>query len=113
MWPFTRKPKPIDPGRINEDWRVGDLAECLNDKGWSDSDTDEPDQTGPELGDVHKVIGISDRIAKCGGWYLDLKGFPGEWFVATSFRKVPLLNTAATAEFTAQIKAIRPKKVRT
>lgn len=31
-WPFKRKPEPQPP--INEDWRVGDLAECINNHPW-------------------------------------------------------------------------------
>lgn len=35
MWPFPRKPKSINPGPINEDWRVGDLAECSAKRAWN------------------------------------------------------------------------------
>ena len=104
-WPFTRKPKPLNPGAINEDWRVGDLAECLAKDGyWTENGV------GPEFGDVLSVS-IVDR-ATDGRVYLVFKAFAGDAFEARVFRKLPPLNTAATAEFSAQIKALKPKRVR-
>jgi hypothetical protein len=51
MWPFRKKPKPVLPP-INEDWQVGDQAECLNNgKGWQGGN-------GPDGGDVATVTGV-------------------------------------------------------
>jgi len=103
MWPFTRKPKPINPGPINEDWQVGDLAQSIGNDGW------DGDGIGPEDGDVCKVLGVGPgRNQTAGdGWYFTLNGFPGR-FCADHFRKVPPLNTEASAEFTAKIRACKP-----
>lgn len=108
MWPFTRKPKPLNPGPINEDWRVGDLAECVLPRGhvWP--------KEGPDNGDVTKVTDVVAGLGKQTGkpgWFLGLSGFHNN-YEATGFRKVPPLNSAATAEFSESIKALRPKKVR-
>jgi len=106
MWPFTRKPKPINPGPINEDWRVGDLAECLkpDDHHWNST-------SGPERGDVMRVVEVHagrDNVFGRPGWFLGLKGEPFWRFDAKAFRKVPPLNSEASAEFTAKIRACKP-----
>ena len=106
MWPFTRKPKPINPGPINEDWRVGDLAECIIPRGdrWHGGG-------GPENGDVLCVTEVhAGRGYFTGrpGWFLGLKGEPLSRYDARYFRKVPPLNTEASAEFTAKIRACKP-----
>lgn len=114
MWPFTRKPQPnarqITPGPINEDWRVGDLAECMT-GGW-------PDNLGPEKGDVCRVSGVGPGIASHGYkrgkplWFLSLKGFPGADFDAAEFRKVPSLESEADAAFKAELKSRLSKRHR-
>jgi len=112
MWPFTRKPKPINPGPINEDWRVGDLAEYIGTGAWIDGDTGAA-MPGPERGDVLKVSAVRPETTVRFGdsWFLSFSGFPN-LYRASRFRKVPPLNSEADAEFTAKIKAIKPKKVR-
>ena len=108
MWPFTRKPKPLNPGPINEDWRVGDLAECIVDgKG---SWYSEP---GPERGDVNKVTHVvAGQCARTrrACWGLILNGYDGRAFGAHNFRKDPPLNSEADAEITAENKALKPKR---
>lgn len=106
MWPFTRKPKPLNPGPINEDWRVGDLAECMLPIGWGWA----MDADGPDRGDVCRVVHVYPGITTGSGehaWFLLLKGFH-DGFATNSFRKVPPLNSEASAEFTASIRACRP-----
>jgi hypothetical protein len=112
MWPFTRKPKPLNPGPINEDWRVGDLAECLFEGAWFGGNSGNI-ASGLDKGDVSKVLAIGIGRTKLGGdrYFLTLGGFRGE-FDASCFRKVPPLNSEADAEFTAKIKALKPKRVR-
>ena len=110
MWPFTRKPKPIDPGPINEDWRVGDLAECIAGGEWVCANKSAAIGL-PELGDVSRVLEVYPDSSVWGDkWWLVLSGWPADAFNAALFRKVPPLNTAASAEFTAQIKALQPAK---
>lgn len=110
MWPFTRKSKQINPGPINEDWCVGDLAECICGEGWCDKNGPTP---GLNKGDVFKVLSVSASCAWDGKdyWWLSLNGVHGI-FGAHAFRKVPPLNSAATAKFSAQIKALKPKRVK-
>lgn len=114
MWPFPRKPKSINPGPINEDWRVGDLAECVEQKGWSQDDTGQPID-GPEKGDILTVLEVEPRRTNLrgDGWYLGFAAYPMRFLAATGFRKVPPISTEASAEFTAKIKALRPAHRRT
>lgn len=107
MWPFTRKPKPLNPGPINEDWKAGDLAQHFVNGKWQDG-------VGPDYMDVCTVTRVATGIGNVSqslGWGLGLKGFV-DLFDSNHFRKVPPLNSAATAEFTAQIKALKPKRVK-
>lgn len=39
IWPFSRKPKPLNPGPINEDWAPGDLAERIQEGQWDGDGT--------------------------------------------------------------------------
>jgi hypothetical protein len=114
MWPFKRKPTPLNPGPINEDWKAGDLAECIvggtAGHAWLGQDGDVYD--GPERGDVLSVVGVYAGSGLSGdGWFLDLKGLKNG-FAARCFRKVPPLNSEADAEFTARIKRLKPSTVR-
>jgi hypothetical protein len=106
MWPFSRKPNPLNPGPINEDWRAGDLAECICEGGpqW-------PCGSGPSKGDVLKVkyVRAGRQSDGADGWGLWFDQYQ-RGYAAVDFRKVPPLNSKATAEFTAQIKAIKPKE---
>ena len=74
---------------INEDWAVGDLAECLP---CPDGDAWFNDNLGPEPGNISIVsevglnLAASDKIDVC--WYLRLIGWP-HWYDANEFRKVP------------------------
>jgi hypothetical protein len=56
MWPFNRKPETapplIDKRGWNEDWQVGDIAECINDN-W-----DFASPQDPKVGDVLTVSGL-------------------------------------------------------
>ena len=100
MWPFSKKtPQPRNP--INEDWAIGDLAECLAEGDW------EPDPEGPENGDVLKVIGIDtgpvglkNEIA----WRLQFAPWKGVAFASEHFRKVPPLSEQESFTITAKIK---------
>ena len=107
-WPFTRKPRAIDPGPINEDWRPGDLAECLA-SGW-----DGPEGIGPEYGDVlvvRRVKATRGTYTSKDAWFLGFSGQPRDNFEASAFRKLPPYHSAADAEFAARIKGLRPARV--
>lgn len=89
MWPFRKKPKPPIDARVwNEDWKVGDVAECIVG----------PDFWGPddapwlraELGGRYVVVGFSDGLSVGGShrrFFLHLKGLP-RGVDCTCFRKV-------------------------
>lgn len=98
MWPFSRKPvtppppppTPEDCRVWNEDWRIGDTAECIVDginTCWHD---DLPPWQRPALGAQFTVIGFKDGF---GGWsgrrmyFLKLEGWPVA-ISCTAFRKV-------------------------
>lgn len=107
MWPFTRKPKPINPGPINEDWRVGDLAECINDSGWSYDGI--AGVSGPDCGDVLTVVLAMPGTKRPQVIFIGFKGWPSETFAGYAFRK--LVDTKADEQFTASIRALQPSKV--
>lgn len=108
MWPFTKKSRLVNPGPINEDWRVGDLAECMVDGGadW------QPSGRGPEKGDICRVTEVyagTSPIRKSDYWFLRF----ASWEIGYSesdFRKVPPLSEATSAEITAMIKRKKPVK---
>lgn len=81
---FRSAPPAREWPPINEDWAVGDLAECIVPGKWA---CDEP---GPDVGDVHRVLAVIKGTAfgtNEPGWGLKLSGYQG-YFAATCFRKV-------------------------
>lgn len=77
---------PVPP--INEDWAIGDLAECLPPPDGGDWSVD---TTGPVSGSISIVSGITLGKARDTGewgWALRLIGWP-HWWAACAFRKVP------------------------
>ncbi len=89
-----------------DDWRVGDLAECVIDCGWIDSGVDQP-TSGPLRGSVWRVTEIS--VADHWGepvLALHLAGWAHR-FGQVGFRKLrPTadIGIAADATFTAALK---------
>lgn len=89
MWPFKKKPQPKAPPRDervwNEDWQVGDTAECCSDV-WSDL-------VKPwhrcKIGARFTVTGFAEGEADDGTlrYFLHLKGWPVA-VSTTAFRKV-------------------------
>lgn len=97
---FGRETPVEDRRCMNEDWRVGDLAECIGDGPWDCGDTK------PELGDICRVSAVVDAVGtrtNTRNYYLGFVGLHNR-FCCTSFRKILPLHTAADAEFTALIK---------
>lgn len=97
LFKFSRStpvPPPCDwpPSTADADeWKVGDLAECINDNGWFRGGL-VPDQAGPQLNEVRVVREI--RVDRLHPWtseeltFLVFGRWPGQGFVATSFRKI-------------------------
>lgn len=83
--PFTRPERPP----LSDDWRAGDLAECIGND-WSVA----PERR-PKAGSRSLVVAVEPGHGRSGpGWGLVLARFPGAWD-ARGFRKVP---PAAAAE---------------
>ena len=100
MWPFS-KPQPKLPP-INEDWAVGDLAECVVGGTWYGN------APGPDLGDVCTVARVApghDLRTGAPDWGLWFRAWRGP-FAASCFRKVPARST--DVEIVARIKRSRP-----
>jgi len=91
MWPFTRKPKPAIRPPLNEDWKPGDMAECIGD-GWGDAKC-----RAPTIGTRAMVSAVfPGHFSQDGapGWGLVLIGY-GEAWDATGFRKIVLNENGA------------------
>lgn len=87
---------------MNEDWRAGDLAVCIDDN-WVDCPP-----TAPSLGDLLRVTGVYDAtniVHNVRVYALTFVGLGG-YFATTGFRKVRPDVTAAETEFTALIKRL-------
>lgn len=107
IWPFRRrrKQKPLPP--INEDWRAGDLAECISEGSWSFESSLED---GPAKGQICRVTKVvaghlfgTDQPA----YGLGFVGF-GYFYRASDFRKLRPVHEACDVGFAALIK--RPKR---
>ena len=112
MWPFARKGPTLalpDQRGLNEDWRAGDLAECIE-SGWQHPN----DPHHPKVGDVLRVSAITDGPCVCVGrpaaliTGLRFEGKPQNraWH-CRSFRKLRPVHTAADVAFTALIRRTR------
>lgn len=105
IWPFNKwwgKKNKMPP--INEDWRVGDLAACI-DGSWLQ-------RPGPSPGAIHKVtVVIAGRFRGSNepAWGLGLIGWTGHWD-ATAFRKVQPDAEACEDEFKTLIKRITRRR---
>lgn len=100
IWPFRRKPKQLQRPPINEDWRPGDLAYCLNGD-WSPSG-------GPAKGEICRVADVFpgfNSVTNEPGWGLRLEGWKPA-YAATSFRKVHPDRQQASSEFSDYIKRV-------
>lgn len=87
----------------NEDWAVGDLAECIAKNAWR-STLDNRPGSGPEYGDVLRV-----RIVVRFGpiQFLGFKAFQPWTYHANEFRKLPP-EAVADAAFTRDLRALQP-----
>lgn len=98
-------PDKLDP--INEDWQVGDLAECLIDAcNWMPRMPRQPDK-----GDVFTVVSVGiERMAftTTDVWALGFAPFSPMTFTAVCFRKVHPLTKAEERDLKAKIKRRKP-----
>lgn len=87
MWPFKRKQPPIDCREWNDDWRAGDVAECVRppycSMALSIDDIPQPGQRYIVDGVVDSLN--ADRQARM--YFLCLRGLRFTWNTA-AFRKV-------------------------
>lgn len=95
---FGREPKyvpPIGNGFEHDDWRVGDLAECVRTGDWYRIADGQP-MTGPRFGQILRVAGIG----MTGGWHwLAFEGVE-QLFTAECFLKIrPNQREACTPAF--------------
>lgn len=109
IWPFKRKNAVPTRPRLNEDWRVGDLAVAL---------TDFAGHGGPARGSTARVIGVVTALAASDmttpTWGLKLEGYvpnarPATCFDAFDFRKALPDEEPAEAAFVEQMRACKPQ----
>ncbi len=110
MWPFKKKPAPIVDARDwNEDWSVGDTAECIN-----DADNWHPDMPPWERlpkGNQYIVVGFAegfgnqDASKRC--YFLNLEGL-ALGYETTSFRKVRTVKQAEETSIGEKILKAKP-----
>jgi hypothetical protein len=110
---FGRKAPPtqqaiVDRREMNEDWQIGDLAECIADS-WHI-----PDQCSPRVGDILRVSGVIDGTVMLTNVLVIALRFEGKpanmGWICTGFRKLRPLHEPCEADFKALIK--QPRKVR-
>jgi len=117
FWPFNRKPEPpaiIDRRQWNDDWKVGDTAECVADPTDRRWDISIPPWERPALGQRFTVVGFSEGIGAGGHarfYFLALDGWPSH-LSTQCFRKVKPV-ASEQSEIVAQILNAKPGKDRT
>lgn len=95
IWPFRRrKSEAPEDRRDTEEWHIGDLGRCVDDR-WS------PKEVGdPKIGDLVRVTDVSDDVAT-GPWgtyraiWLRIEGRRGN-FQSRGFVKIRPLYEPAT-----------------
>lgn len=103
-WPPSAPP-PQDKRGWNEDWQVGDLAECVLpvDQVWPDDFAE-----NPKRGDVLRVNALVEGLDTLGEALVSGLGFEGKparhFWAASAFRKLRPAIEAADTEFTAQLR---------
>lgn len=112
MWPFRKKtpagPTTHELGPINEDWRPGDLALCL-DGAWCCPEGDTARH--PAKDEVCRVVSVEPshlwhdprRLV----WALTLTAYGVQKYDASGFRKIVPDNTAEESELSRRIKRCR------
>lgn len=99
--PQSTPAAPDDCRNMNEDWKPGDLAECIDD-GWS-----HPNPHCPKVGDVLRVSAVLTGITQDSRLIYALKfvGKPGtEAFETVCFRKLRPVQEPAEAKWAQWLK---------
>lgn len=81
-------PQSNDP-KINDDWAVNDIAECICSGPWVCAGTLQP-MSGPKKGERYRVTGVGILPVQIDGsrrWFITLSGWH-RGFEASGFRKV-------------------------
>jgi hypothetical protein len=103
IWPF-RKRAPAAPSPIEDDWQVGDLAECLNEDGWESA------VTGPALHQILPVTRIAHgTLVNTNGrtaWGLHFARFPGIFYHSAQFRRIRPVHEPCEARFAEEIRRL-------
>ena len=114
FWPFKRR-SPAAPAAkpalaydlrgLNEDWQIGDLAECLIDQAsWRPPATDDPAR-----GEVRRVAAIVTGLVVTGEGLitaLKFEHFDKKAWHCINFRKLRPELVAADQQFTASIRKL-------
>ena len=99
---FRRTPSPLDRRFMNEDWRVGDLAECIV------GDWDPGSPHDPRLGERLRVSGLRDGVSAtgyCRAYFLLFEGKPQNYsWINLGFRKLRPSIEPASEEFRRELK---------
>lgn len=113
IWPFKRaapplhwpdgwlsdEPKAADRRRMNEDWRAGDLAQCVFDRFHNPAPGD------PVVGEVRRVRQVMDALGNGGARAYFLKFEGGvDGYECVGFRKLRPVIEPAEAGFTATLR---------
>lgn len=116
MWPFRKKPEPPKepekPGPLNEDWKVGDLAICIEQaENW----ILHPGSDVPTQGTSYRVTRLFQDVGYHDPdhihWFIALKDMNNA-YTAFSFRKVRQDEEECTTEFAETIKNLKPARVK-
>lgn len=106
---FFRRKEPQDP-KINEDWKTGDIAECVVSE-WICDCHGQPTY-GPKFRERYRVTAVSIEIVKVTGqkhWFLNLAGWPTR-YDAMGFRKVRPVHDEAKSTDEAFLKTLLGNK---
>ena len=66
-------------------WQLGDLALCINARGWLNSARGDV-SPGPGGGSIHTVEGLGQSRT---GLILRFEPWPDRWYIAKCFRRIP------------------------
>lgn len=93
---------PTDLRGWNEDWRVGDLAQCVVKGGWA-----EPLPDDPKFGDILRVNHMIEGVDLTGTSVVSALGFEGKpgrtFWACRAFRKLRPMIDPAEDEFIADL----------
>lgn len=100
----------IDKRAMNEDWAVGDLAECIDGDRWIKDFASEAD---PKTGDILRVRELIDAVNhhSVRAYFLFFEGKSEVGYASQAFRKIRPLHEPASKEFIESIRKRSPEQV--